>query len=662
MQLGCAWYPEHWDESRWPVDLRLMRDAGMTVVRVGEFAWSRLEPTEGHFDLDWLERAVTQAAALGLQTVMGTPTAAPPAWLTTAYPEVLAIRPGGQRARHGGRCHYSPTSATYRTFCRRIAEEMARRFGHTPSVIGWQIDNEYNSESIDPETLAQFQAHLQESYGSLEALNARWSTAYWSQEYSSWDQIPLPLPWRGDNPGLALEYKRFITRVYREFQRIQLEAIRAHVEARQFITHNFMGWFDLFDHYAVSEELDLVSWDNYVGTGHLDYLSNGAAHDLTRGFKRRNFWLMETQPGNVNWSGINNALHKGEVRAMAWHAVGHGADAVLYWQWRSALNGQEQYHGSLVGPDGRPRPLYGEVAQLGKEFTQASDALANTVPAAQVALLHSYAFRWAIDYQRHHQDFDPVAHLLSFYRPVRAQGYGIDILHPQAPLASYPLVIAPHLQLLPEALAELLRTYVHGGGHLVLGPRSGVKDPFNALLPSRQPGPLAELLGAHVEEYYALDTPASVTGKWGNGEARLWAEWLVPDAADVEAPLRYEHANGWLDGQAALVTRPVGAGRITYLGTWLDETLTTRLITWLAQISRLKAPFGGPVPDGVEVCHRVGPDGEVFILINHTTRPCQVTLPTPMIDLFTGESQRQTIWLNAYGVAALLSAKDRFVM
>ncbi len=322
MYLGTAWYPEHWPESRWRDDLRLMREAGLKVVRVGEFAWSRLEPAEGQFDLDWLERAVHLAAEYGLVTVMGTPTAAPPAWLTQTYPDVLAVREDGRRATHGNRCHFSPTSLRYRQFCERIAGQMAARFGHNPHVIGWQIDNEYNSVSYDDQTRAQFQAWLREKYGSLNALNAHWTTAYWSQEYTDWAQIPLPIG--GHNPALMLEWRRFITDVYRLYQRAQIDAIRRHADPRQWITHNFMGWFDLFDHYAVSADLDLAAWDNYVGTGHLDYLNNGAVHDLTRGFKRKNFWLMETQPGCVNWQAVNNVLDRGEVRAMAWHAVGHG--------------------------------------------------------------------------------------------------------------------------------------------------------------------------------------------------------------------------------------------------------------------------------------------------------------------------------------------------
>ena len=219
-------------------------------------------------------------------------------------------------------------------------------------MLGWQIDNEYNEASFDPATKAQFQQWVKARYGTLDNLNARWTTAYWSESYTAWDQIPIQTSY--GNPGLLLSWMRFVSDTWRSYQRNQLEVIRANSDSRQFITTNMMGWFDGFDHYTVAEDLDMAAWDDYVGQGHLKPGRNGAAHDLTRGFKRKNFWVIETQPGSVNWADINNFLDKGEVRAMAWHDVGHGADAVSYWQWRSALSGQEQYHGVIVGPDGNP--------------------------------------------------------------------------------------------------------------------------------------------------------------------------------------------------------------------------------------------------------------------------------------------------------------------
>ena len=327
-----------------------------------------------NFDFEWMDRAIALLAEAGIATVLGTPTAAPPAWLTQTYPDTLAVEESGLRAQHGNRCHYCVNSPQYHQLVQQIVSQLAEHFGPNPNVIGWQIDNEYNRVCYCDTCREAFQQYLAEKYQTLEALNQHWSTAYWSQTYTDWSQIPLPIG--GHNPGLRLEFKRFITLSYRKFQKVQLDALRPHLPEGVWVTHNFMGWYDGYDHYSMAEDLDMASWDWYIGTGHHDYTVTGAIHDLTRGFKRKNFWVMETQPGNVNWSSVNNMLNKGEGRAMAWHAVAHGADGILYWQWRSALGGQEQYHGTLVDQSGLPRPFYQEVQQIGKEFAKVSDLLA----------------------------------------------------------------------------------------------------------------------------------------------------------------------------------------------------------------------------------------------------------------------------------------------
>ncbi len=654
MKFGCAWYPEHWPESRWPADLKLMAEAGMNVVRVAEFAWSRMEPAENQFNFGWLEAAIAMAADYGLKVVLGTPTAAPPAWLTQHYPETLAIRQDGRQATHGMRCHYSPTSMVYRQFCQRISQEMAKCFGHNPNVVGWQIDNELNSVSYDDETRRQFQEWLKVRFGTLEALAEHWATAYWSEDYSDWSQIPLPVS--GHNPGLLLSFQQFASDSLIAFQRLQIEAIRAYSLPEQWITHNFMKWFDAFDHYKLAADLDFVAWDNYVPTGHLDYVENGAMHDLMRGLKHKNFWLMETQPGQVNWAKVNTMLDRGEVRTVAWHAVGHGADAVLYWQWRSAPGGQEQMHGTLIAPDGLPRPVYGEAVQIGQDFQKIGSYLENSHISASMALLYTYDDRWAINFQRHHSEFDPIVHMLNYYRSLRTPGHMLDIVHPLAQLSSYKLVVGPNLHIMDEETARRLLEYVQSGGHLVLGPRSGMKDEFNALLASRQPGPLAHALGAHVEEFYALEQPITVEGEIGKGTALIWAEQLAIDSADVRVLLSYASCNGWLDNQPAAVTRAVGAGRMTYIAAWLDAELMRQVADWLITTSAIETAWAN-LPPGVEVCLRIGQDGQpLHIVINHTKQAQTVPLPVmphALTELLTEQRCESSLSLPPFGTAVL---------
>ena len=285
-----------------------MQAAGINVVRLGEFAWSSLEPSEGHYDLDWLDRAIRAAQRHGISVVIGTPTDAPPAWLTEQIPAGPASRRRRPARRARRAAPFSYASPLYRQFCRDIVQHLAARFGHDPDVIGWQIGNEFTDESFDPDTVRQFQAWLQARYGSLDALNAAWSTAYWSQTYDAWSEIPLND--KPGNPGLMLDHRRFVSDTWASFQRSQLDVLRGLVDPRQFTTTNIggLGWSDNWDHYEVTAISSLASWDPYVGQGHLDPYRNGAVSDLIRGFKRRNFWVMETQPAFVNWAPVNNAL------------------------------------------------------------------------------------------------------------------------------------------------------------------------------------------------------------------------------------------------------------------------------------------------------------------------------------------------------------------
>ncbi len=650
--MGVAWYPEQWPESRWEEELRLMEAADLKVVRLAEFAWSRMEPSEGHYDFDWLERAIGLAARHHIVSVIGTPTATPPAWLTQKYPDTLRMEPNGQRVTHGNRAHASVTSPRYLEFCRRIAEQMAIRFGHNPNVVGWQIDNEYGYAlmSYDSVTREKFQDWLKAKYKILGNLNTHWTTAYWSESYDNWAEIPIPVG--GHNPGLMLEWKRFVSQEWDEYQRNQIDVIRKHADPRQFITGNLMGFFDGFDHYQITAPLTFASWDDYVGSGHVDPAYNGLAHDLTRGFKRQNFWVMETQPGAVNWAPLNNFLNRGEARAMAWQAIGHGADDVNYWQWRSALNGQEEIHGVLVGPDGTPVPFYDEVSQTAHEFAQVESSFRDTIPVSQVALLYSYDSHWAIQFQKHTEKYDDIGLLKSYYRALRQLSQSVDVVSAYAPLDSYKLVVAPSLNVLPKDLGDHLLEYVRNGGQLVLGPRSGMKDEFNALLPQRQPGYLAEALGARVEQYYALEKEFPVSGTWGTGSASIWADQLKARVPDAEPLLKYGKSNGWLDDQPAAVTRSYGRGRITYIGAILDDKLMAAAAEWMVQKSGVTPVFGS-LPEGVEVSRRTGGGKQVFILINYGQDSRRVTLPHPMKALFENK-QVEMLELAPYGVSVLL--------
>ena len=650
LYIGAAYYPEHWPETRWREDLRMMQDAGLNVVRMGEFAWSTMEPAPGRFDFDWLERAVDMFQKAGLQVVLGTPTAAPPAWLVQESPGLLAMEDTGRRAQFGNRCHYCVTSTEMYDATRRLVEAMAKRFGQHPNVIGWQIDNEFYRVCYCQRCQRHFQEFLRDRFKTLDNLNTCWSTAYWSQTYSSWEQIPIPIG--PHNPGLQLEFKHFVTHAYRSFLRFQIELLRPHIHEQAWITHNYMSWFDGFDHYQLSADLDKVSWDWYVGWGHNDPLKTNTLHNLTRGFKRQGFWLMETQPGNVNWNDKNNMLNRGEGRTMAWQAVAHGAEAVLYWQWRSAPGGQEQYHGTLIDASGQPRPFFHEVKQIAGEFAGVAGLLGGATVPARIALLNDYDSRWSIDRQRHNRDFDYVAHLEQYAAALSRRNLAFDVISPDESLEGYKLVIAPVLIILDEARVRRLEQFVKDGGQLVLTIRCGMKDRNNALLPSRQPGPLAALAGVEVEEYYSLEAPVPLHGEGWEGRAHIWAERLKPlDGETVSVLARYGSANGWLDDGPAVTRHAYGKGLVYYVGAYLEETGQQYLTRLIVEAAGEK---GIETPEGVQLHTCLAATGQVVtIAINHTPIPQVIELPRAALEQLSGERLGRQLSLPGYGVAVL---------
>jgi beta-galactosidase len=648
--LGSAWYPEHSTERQLEADLAMMQAAGLRMARVGEYAWSSLEPEEGHYTLDWLDHVIAAAAAHGIFIVLGTPTDAPPIWLERKYPEILRVDMDGRRSPIGSGRAFSYASPKYRELCREMVERLAQRFGHNPNVIGWQIGNEPTEDSYDDAAVKDFHAWLRAKYGTLESLNEHWMTWYWSQTYDPWDEITLGTG-RG-NPGLLLDYMRFVSDEWRSFQRNQIEAIRRHADRRQFITTNLggLGWANRFNRHELTQDLDLAAWDDYVARQRLDpsrqgasYVSlerfdpwrNGATHDLVRGWKQRNFWVLEMQPGFVDWAPVSNAVDRGVTRDMVWQAIGHGAEGISFWQWRAGWGAVGQYHGTLVGPDTIPVPVYAEVQRAAAEMAATAAVFAGTAPQSQVAILHDYDSRWAIDFHLQSQRYDQVDVLLGYYRALRGRAQSVDIVDPSCDLDRYKLVAAPSLNVISPELGERLEAYVKNGGHLLLGPRSGMKNEFNALYVERQPGPLVGALGGRVEQYYALVDDVPVAGKWGTGKATIWAEQLSPKAPDTEVVLRYGAGNGWLEGQPAAIQRRLGRGTIIYLGAVLDPALMRAAAqAWADAAGVDPAPI--PAPDGVEVCRRVSAGREVFVLINHGDANAAIRLPEPMTDAVKG--------------------------
>ena len=647
MLVGVDYYAEHWPEARWPEDARLMEKAGISLVRLAEFAWSRLEPREGQFEFGWLDRALAVLSARGIKAVLGTPTAAPPAWLVEKHPDVLPLDELRQPRGFGARLHRCLSNPYFGERSRAITEAMARHYANHPAVVGWQTDNELEGNRCYCDVCAErFRQWLRERYGSLEALNKTWGTVFWSQEYSSWSQVPLP--WRtacgtmAHNPSLLLDYYRFASETTMEFQREQVEIIRSHCPDH-FVTHNMMGLHDSVDYYALARDLDFVSWDNYPAS------TAALAHDLMRGILRKNFWVMEEKSGHTGWNRMSRSPRPGQLRCWAWQAIGRGADAVVFFRWRSCRFGTEQFWQGILNHDGRPGRRYEEIARFAREVRQFSSELDGTEPHNQVAILHSYEQRWALGIQPQAPGFSFRAWLERYHEALRRLGVGCDVVSTEADFSAYKLVICPPLYLLSDELAKRLSRYVEAGGHLVLSARSGVKDLDNVARVEPLPGPLAEVAGLRVEDYDAIGEGANTieVNDGARFKVSAWCDVVEPTTAEPFA----RYLEDYYAGRVAVARNSRGAGRAWYVGTLAEPRFFRHLLRRIvAELGIFHIPG---LPNGLEVASRRGSNGRILVVTNLTPTTHTLTLASACEDVAARRILAEPLSIGPYGVRLL---------
>ncbi len=575
--LGVCYYPEHWPEERWAEDARQMAELGLRWVRVGEFAWNRVEPREGDYDFVWLHRAIDGLRAQGLAVVLGTPTATPPRWLVDKHPDMIPVGRDGQPRTFGSRRHYSHSHAGYRAECRRITEKFASEFGG--KVQAWQTDNEYGCHdtvrSYGPHDLTAFRLWLSERYETIEALNDRWGNIFWSMTYDRFEQIALPNQTVTEaNPAHWQDYYRFASDQVVSFNREQVDIIRAYSDAP--ISHNYMGRVLEFDHFSVGADLEIATWDSYplgfledripatpehkvahARQGDPDF--QALHHDLYRAVgsmsgKGARWWVMEQQPGPVNWAPVNPAPLPGMVRAWTWEAVAHGAEVVSYFRWRQLPFAQEQMHAGLLRPDGKPSAVWDEVAQVARELAEMDVA----TETADVAIVFDYQSCWAWEAQPQGEiNGDAFSHfdvVMRYYRALRKLGLSFDILPPSTTdFGARRLVIIPALYAWTESLRGAVDAF---GGHVWLGPRTGAKTEDFALSDALWPG----VTRSHVETF--RDTRPLLRG----GAFECWMDHVETEH-DVEEFTR--------DGAPAWVRD----GKVHICCGLPDEALMTRWMT-----------------------------------------------------------------------------------
>ena len=613
--LGVCYYPEQWDESLWADDAARMAEIGLTWVRIGEFAWSRMEPQPDQYDWGWLDRAIATLGAQGLKVVLGTPTATPPRWMLDRHPDMLAVDAKGQTRGFGSRRHYDFSHLGYRAECAKIVTQLAVRYGKNPHVCAWQTDNEYachnTVHSYSPAARTAFQNWLAQRYQSIDALNRAWGNVFWSMEYSAFDQVVLPnLTVTEANPAHTLAFRRFASDEVVSFNKLQTDILRKHSTAP--ISHNYMGQVTDFDHFATGADLDIAAWDAYpigflsdrVQASQADkrhFLRQGDPdfqafhHDLYRAVGRGRWWVMEQQPGPVNWAPWNPDPLPGMARLWAWEAFAHGAEAVCYFRWRQAPFAQEAMHAGLLRPDSAPAPAYAEAALVARELAEMPDV---TRTQAKVALVFDYASDWAWATQPQGRDFSYFGLAFDMYRGLRRLGLDVDILPPDtADLSGYALVLAPGIATISAPLMAALRAFQ---GTALLGPRTNAKTAEFAIpLPLPPNLPDLDAVVARVESL-----PPDVTVPLqGGGAFHRWREKLEGSAEVVESTQ---------DGLPALLR----AGGLHYLCGWPDAAALDRILTQLCHGADLPTH---PMPHGL----RRRRAGDVTFLFNYN--PHEVT-------------------------------------
>ncbi|MFC9911982.1 beta-galactosidase [Streptomyces sp. NPDC127197] len=640
--FGGDYNPEQWPEESWLEDVRLMKDAGVNSVTLGVFSWAKLEPAPGQRDFAWLDRLMDLMHDADIGVVLATPTASPPPWLGRLHPDTLPRDADGRVEHWGGRQHFSHSSATYRRHAAAITEDLAARYGAHPALTMWHINNEYCTSDYGDEAAERFRRWLQDRYGTLDALNTAWGTAFWSQGYDTWSGI---LPPRHahylKNPTQVLDFRRFTSDMLLECYVAERDIVRRHSPHIP-VTSNFMPLWIGQDAWRWAEEEDVVSVDLYPDPRDPLGAQQGAlVQDMTRSQARGPWMLMEQAAGPVNWRGVNHPKPRGLNRLWSLQAVARGADAVCYFQWRQSRQGAEKFHSGMVSHAGEQGRTFQEVKQLGAELAKIGAEVTGSHLEADVAILHDWHSWWAGAQEgRLSTEVDHPAVLGAWHRALWEAHLTTDFAHPEHDLSGYRLVVVPQLYLLTDPAIENLLTYVRGGGTLVCGFLTGVADEDDRVRPGGMDGRLRELFGIRtLHEWWPLD--AGETVECDGFRGMLWSE-EIEAATDADETIPYK--GGELDGLPAVLRR----GSAWYVSTLPEPDALKGLLTRAAAEAGARPVVEG-LPAGVEAVRR----GELLFVLNHGREPVTVPVPGTLHDLLTDTSVTGEVRLDRYGVAVL---------
>ncbi len=668
--FGADYYPDQTPESKWKEDAAAMAAMGITNVRIAEFAWALMEPQEGSFEFAWLERAIGILHDAGIAIILGTPSAAPPPWLTAKYPEVLMVNDHGVQLSPGSRRFTCPTNKTYRRLSLAIATEMAKTFAKTPGVIGWQIDNELtlgeSGRCYCRYCREGFQQWLRNKYGSLDAVNQAWGTVFWSNTYTDFSQIPVPLPSGAPpNPGRALDYDRYQSYANVSFLSEQLTMLRTQCPAH-FITTNNVGLVDTIDMRDLYRDLDVVASDNYPGFFAVNQGDSGAGagmiapvvsfgHDVSRSVKDgKPFLIMEEQSGKAGQPTFSPQPEPGQLRLWSYQAVAHGAMGINYFRWDTANFGAEEYWHGLLRHDRSHSPGFAEIQQTMRELKSLGQEALTARYEAALALCYDNNADWALAIQPGQPKLKYFGELMSWYGSMGASHAGIDIVNATEDLSRYKVVCAPVMYIVTNEQAERIRAFVEGGGIFIAGFRLGVKDEHSQIVATPLPGLLREVMGVELIDYQpiysekqSVQFSGPLTG--ANAECHIWADILGPQKAEVLA----SYTGGAYAGKAAITSNTFGKGKAVYLGAHLEPADLGRVLLTLIALAGVPRP--PQAPPGVEITRRRTERQAWTYVLNHTSKPQSVTLTGTYTDAQDHSAIRGPVQLEPYGVRVLVS-------
>ena len=648
--LGCAYYPEDWDESQIPYDIQKMKEAGISCARIGEFAWRKMEPKRGEFDFGWLHRVVDALAEAGIAVVMGTPTATPPIWLSREFPDVLALQESGIRRNHGGRRHCCSTNPHYLEACDAIVHALGREFGKDRNIIGWQLDNEIYSQMpgcVCEHCKEAFFADLEKEYGSVEELNRRWNLNLFSQAYDDFTEIPPPIHgWH--NPHLKYEWMRSHYEADIRFMHRQAEILRQYTDAP--IGTDMMP-LNGMDYEKMNEALDVVMFNHYNTPA--DLTDELFWFDFMRTLKDRPFWNTETA---TTWNGDTGMYQhlkpEGFCRLNSWLPVALGGQSNMYWLWRQHWAGHELTHGSVLTPEGRPVHVFGEVQQTAREFEQASDFLCSTRVKTDVALLFTSKSWQLFQHQAILYGNNYLEETCRVHKALMESGVRPDVIGAKADLSGYKLLFTPLQMTLEDGdLGEKIVAWVKEGGTWVAGPMTDIRNGIGAHYTDRAMGVLEQLL--QIRQDYTIPTDGSLLkAAWADGKELVcnkWAEcYTVPDGAEALATVTAGHSA--LVGKTVIGRFSCGKGTVILCGTFPEDASAKQLIRESfrsAQVTSFQAS------ENLTVIPRSGKDTEGLILCELAFRDASIRLPFPAVDILTGEIHREVCAVEPYGIKVL---------